>query len=325
MKPFSYKISVIGAGAVGATLAQRLFEYGLADVVLVDILKDLARGKALDLMDGAPITRTEKSIIGTDDYEEISGSDIVVITAGLPRKPGMSREDLISKNALIVKDVAARISQNAPKAIVIVVTNPLDVMTYLALKTTGFDKRKVMGMAGVLDGSRFITLIAEELKIRRSLVRTFVMGSHGDTMVPVISKTIVEGKPLSSVLSAEKIEDIVRRTCNRGAEIVSLLGTGSAYYSPSASALRMIRAIMDDCGEIVTASAYLEGEYGLSDICMGVPCRLDSRGVVEVVEFELSEQEKAAFSKSAKVVESSIELLRARHLIHRQTVKDGAG
>jgi len=314
MKPFSYKISVIGAGAVGATLAQRLFESGLADVVLVDIIKNIACAKALDMLDASPILRTEKSIIGTDDYKEIQGSDIVVITAGLPRKPGMTREDLISKNAAIVKDVSVKIKNYAPKAIVIVVTNPLDAMTYLAYKTTGFDKTKVMGMAGELDGSRFIALVASELKIRRSLVKTYVMGSHGDTMVPVISRTSVDGKPLSGALSGDKIDDIVRRTRDRGAEIVSLLGTGSAYYSPSAAVLKMIRTIMDDVGEVVTASVYLEGEYGLKGIFMGVPCRLDSRGIVGVVEFDLSEQEMSAFLNSAKVVKDSIELL-----------EDGAG
>lgn len=325
MKPFSYKIAVIGAGAVGATLAQRLFESGLADVVLVDILKNIACGKALDLLDASPITGTEKSIVGTDDYKEIQGSDIVVVTAGLPRKPGMTREDLISRNAAIVKDVAAKIKTHAPRAIVIVVTNPLDTMTYLTYKTTGFDKTKVLGMAGVLDSSRFIAIIADELKIRRSSVKTCVMGSHGDTMVPVISKTFVNGKPLSSVLSGDKIDSIVKRTCDRGAEIVSLLGTGSAYYSPSAAALRMIRAIMDDRGEVITASVYLEGEYGLKDICMGVPCRLDSRGVVEVIEFDLSEQERVAFAASAKAVGSSIEFLRSSGLLRQPAEEAGAG
>lgn len=307
MKPFAYKIAVVGAGAVGATLAQRIFESGLADVVLVDIMKNIACGKALDLLDSSPITRSEKSIIGTDDFKDISGSDIVVITAGLPRKPGMSREDLISKNAAIVKDVSLKIRSYAPDSIVIVVTNPLDAMTYLAYKTTGFPKSRVMGMAGVLDGARFTALIADELKVHRSLIKTCVMGSHGDTMVPIISMTFVKGKPLSSFMSQEKINSIVKRTCDRGAEIVSLLGTGSAYYSPSAAVLRMIRAIIDDLGEVVTASAYLEGEYGLKDIFMGVPCRLDSRGVLGVVEMDISEDEKAAFKRSADVVKASID------------------
>ena len=309
MKPFSYKISVIGAGAVGATLAQRLFESGLADVVLLDIAKNMARGKALDLMDAAPITGTEKSIIGTDDYRDIEASDIVVITAGLPRKPGMTREDLISKNAAIVRDVSSKIKAHAPDSIIIVVTNPLDVMTYLAYKTTGFSRSRVVGMAGALDGSRFIALIADELKIRRDFIKTYVMGSHGDTMVPVISQTYVKGKPISELLPRDKMESIIKRTCDRGAEIVSLLGTGSAYYSPSAAVVKMIRAIMDDTGEVVTGSFYLKGEYGLKDICMGVPCRFDRRGVIEVIELELSNEEKELFSKSANAVKSSIELL----------------
>ena len=309
MKPVSYKISVIGAGAVGATLAQRIFEADLADVVLVDIVKNLAYGKAIDLYDASPITGSEKSITGTDDYKNIASSDIVVITAGLPRKPGMTREDLISKNAAIVKDVASKVKIYAPEAIVIVVTNPLDTMTYLAYKTTGFDKSRVFGMAGVLDGARFSALIAEELKVHRSSIQACVMGSHGDTMVPIISKTFVKGKPITELLSKDKIDSIVKRTCDRGAEIVSLLGTGSAYYSPSAAVLRMIKAIMDDVGEVFTASAYLNGEYGLKDIYMGVPCRFDRRGIVEVVEIGMSEAEKSSFQKSAKAVKSSIELL----------------
>jgi len=309
MKPFTYRISVIGAGAVGATLAQRLFEAGLADVVLIDVVKGLAAGKAMDLFDSSPIVGTDKTIMGTDDFSAMEDSDIVVITAGLPRKPGMSREDLISKNASIVKDISDKIKKHAPDSIVIVVTNPLDTMTYVALKTTGFPRSRVMGMAGVLDASRFVALLAEELKVKRGSIRTLVMGSHGDTMVPLVSKTFIGGKPLSGLLSADKIASIVKRTCDRGAEIVSLYGTGSAFYSPSAAVLAMIRAIMDDIGEVVTASSYLEGEYGVSGICMGVPCRMDTRGVVEVVKVEMSEEEKAAFARSAKAVKSTIDLL----------------
>ncbi len=309
MKPSLYKISVIGAGAVGATLAQRLFESGFADVVLLDVVKNIARGKALDLMDAAPIMGTEKSIVGTDDYKDIRDSDIVVITAGLPRKPGMTREDLISKNAAIVKDVSSKIKIHAPEAIVIVVTNPLDIMTYLAYKATGFNRNRVVGMAGALDGSRFIALIADELKVRRDLIKTYVMGSHGDTMVPIISQTFVNGRLLSSVIPKDKIESIVKRTCDRGAEIVSLLGTGSAYYSPSAAVLKMVKAMMDDAGDVVTASFYLNGEYGLKDICMGVPCRFDRRGVIDVMKLELSNEEKELFSRSAVAVKSSIDLI----------------
>jgi malate dehydrogenase len=303
------KVSVIGAGAVGATLAQRVFESGIADVVLVDILDKVACGKALDLMDAAPVTGTEKSITGTGDYAKIEGSSIVVITAGLPRKPGMTREDLIAKNSGIVKDVSSHIKKHAPSAIVIVVTNPLDSMTYLAYKTTGFKREKVFGMAGVLDGSRFIALIADELKVPRASVQAMVMGSHGDTMVPVVSKTLVSGKSVLTLMTKETLDKIVRRTCDRGAEIVSFLGTGGAYYSPSASVFKMVKAILNDTKELMTASAYLDGEYGLKDIYIGVPCRIGKAGIEGIVELDLSEEEARALRKSAQAIKSSIELL----------------
>jgi malate dehydrogenase len=304
------KVAVIGAGAVGATLAQRIFEAGLADVVLVDILKNVAAGKALDLLDAAPIVGTERKIVGTDDYKEVEGSSIVVITAGLPRRPGMTREDLIAKNAAIMTDVCARIKRFAPSAIVIVVTNPLDSMTYLARKLTGFRPEKVLGMAGVLDGSRFIALIADELKVPRSSVETCVLGSHGDTMVPVVSRTFVSGKPLSKVMPEDLLGRIVKRTCDRGAEIVSLLGSGSAYYSPSAAVFKMVNAILNDTKEVMTASAYLNGEYGLRDIYIGVPCRIGKGGIEKIEEFELSDIEKNALRSSAQAIKSSIQILK---------------
>ena len=303
------KISVIGAGAVGATLAQRIIEGGIADVALVDILKNIAAAKALDLMDAAPVVGHECNIIGTDNYAETKGSDIVVITAGLPRKPGMTREELIAKNAGIVKGVSENLKKYAPSAIVIVVTNPLDVMTYLALKTIGTGRNKVFGMAGVLDGSRMAYLIADELKVKRSTVQTVVLGSHGDTMVPVLSKTRVAGKPVMDLIPKDKLERIVKRTCDRGAEIVSLLGAGSAFYSPSAAALLMIKAVINDTKETLTASALLEGEYGLKDICIGVPCVIGKSGMERVVEIDLSKEEKAAFLKSASAIQGSINLL----------------
>jgi len=309
MKKSLHTVAVIGAGAVGATLAQRIFESGLADVVLIDILKKVACGKALDLVDASPLTGTEQSIIGTDDYRAIEGSDVVVITAGLPRKPGMTREDLIAKNAAIITDVSVHIKSHAPNAIVIVVTNPLDVMTYLVWKLTGFKRGKVFGMAGVLDGSRFIALIADELKVPRASVETYVMGSHGDTMVPVVSKTLVSGKPVAGLMPAATLEAIVKRTCDRGAEIVSLLGTGSAFYSPSAAVFKMLRAILGDTKEIMTVSAYLEGEYGLKDIYIGVPCRIGRTGIEKIVELDLSNEEKSALNTSAQAIKSSIELL----------------
>lgn len=307
MKRTPYKITVVGAGAVGATLAQRIIEGDIADVALIDIAKDLACAKAYDLLDAAPIKDHERIITGSDDYSAMGSSQIVVITAGLPRKPGMTREDLIARNAAIVRDVSEKVKTYAPNAIVIVVTNPLDAMTYLAWKTTGFPRHRVMGMAGVLDGSRFVQLVASELKIPRSEVETFIMGSHGDTMVPVLSKTTVKGESITDVLPKEKLAAIVRRTCDRGAEIVKLLGSGSAYYSPSAGALKMIECIVDDSKEVLTVSACLDGEYGLRDLAIGVPCSIGGGGAEKVAEFELSEEEKAAFDRSALAIRESIE------------------
>ena len=303
------KVAVIGAGQVGATLAQRVLESNLADVVLLDIVKNLAIGKAFDLLDAAPILRHERNIIGTDDYSQIKGSDIVVITAGLARKPGMSREDLISKNAAIVKGVSENIKKFAPDAVVVVVTNPLDTMTYHAYKTLGFKPNRVFGMAGLLDSSRFIYLIANELKVPRASVETFMLGSHGDTMVPLISKTRISGRPVTELLSKDALDRIVKRTCDRGAEIVNLYGAGSAFYSPSAACYRLIDIILNNLGETIVVSSYLDGEYGLKDICMGVPCKIGARGIEKVVELEMSPDEKASFARSASAIKSSIELL----------------
>jgi len=303
------KVSIIGAGAIGATLAERVLESGLADVVLLDVLKDVAAGKALDLLDAAPIVGHERSIVGTGDYGLIASSDIVVITAGFPRKPGMTREELIAKNASIVRDVSKNIKKNAPSAIVIVVTNPLDAMTYLALKETGSSREKVFGMAGILDGSRLTALIADELNVPRAKVKTVVLGSHGDTMVPVLSETRVSGKGITELLPKERMDAIIKRTRDRGAEIVGLLGAGSAYYSPSAGAFKMIKAIAKGTGETIVASTYLSGEYGLKDICIGVPCKLGRNGIEKIIELKLTEEEKEAFYKSAQAIKSTIELL----------------
>jgi len=300
------KVAIIGAGAVGATLAQRVLESALADVVLLDVIKNLAIGKALDLLDASSLLGHERNIIGTDDYKEIKGSQVVVVTAGLARKPGMSREDLIAKNAAIVKNVARNIASYAPGAIVIVVTNPLDTMTYLVCRTTGFNRERVFGMAGALDGSRFIYLISDELKVPRSSISTYMLGSHGETMIPVLSKTYVDGKPVMGLISKDKLDLIVKRTRDRGAEIVSLFGTGSAYYSPSAAAFRMVEAIAKDSQEILVASAYLDGEYGLKDICIGVPCKIGRRGIDKIVDIGLSEEESRAFRKSAQAIKNSI-------------------
>lgn len=303
------KISVIGAGNVGATLAQRIIEKDLADVAMIDIAGNIARGKALDLLDASPITGHDRAITASEDYGDIKGSSVVVITAGFPRKPGMSREELIAKNAGIVRDASSKIKAHAPDSIVIVVTNPLDSMTYLAYKSTGFKSDRVFGMAGVLDGSRLAALLAGELKCPRSSVKTYVLGSHGDTMVPVLSQTTVGGKPVSSVLSREKLDAIVKRTCDRGAEIVALLGSGSAYYSPSAAVAKMLEAIVKDTGETLAVSAYLNGEYGLKDIYIGVPAQIGKAGIRRIVELGLSDEEKASFERSAGAIRSSIELL----------------
>ena len=303
------KVSIIGAGAVGATLAQRVLESGLADVILIDILKNVALGKAMDLSDASSIVAHERSIIGTDDYKDIESSDIVVITAGLPRRSGMTRDELISKNAGIIKDVALKVKAHAPSSIIIVVTNPLDVMTYLTYKVTGFPKNRVIGMAGVLDGSRFIYLIASELGVPRSSVETYILGSHGDTMVPLISKTKVGGKPINEIMESGKLEAIVKRACDRGAEIVSSLGSGSAYYSPSAAVFKMIESILKDKKETLAASAYLEGEYGLSDLYIGVPCKIGSGGIEKIVELDISGDEKAALARSAEAIKALNKLL----------------
>jgi malate dehydrogenase len=305
------KIAVIGAGSVGATLAQRLLESALADIVLLDILKNAAQGKALDLLDASPIVGHEKSIIGTDNYEEIRDSAIVVITAGLPRKPGMTRDDLVAKNAAIIRDVAGNVKKHAPSAIIIVVTNPLDTMTYLTLRLTGFAKQKIMGMAGVLDSARFIYLLADELKVPRRSIETYMLGSHGDTMVPLISRTRVDGKLVTSVISKDSLDAIVKRTRDRGAEIVSLLGSGSAYYSPSAAVFKMIKAILGDTKETFVASAYLEGEYSLNDICIGVPLKLGKNGIEDIIGLDISEEERKALLDSAQTIKGLNKILSA--------------
>lgn len=309
MKRTALKITVVGAGSVGSALAQRIIEGDIADVALIDVVKNVACAKAYDLLDAAPIKGHERAIIGTDDFSAMKSSDIVVITAGLSRKPGMTRDDLIAKNAAIVRDIAEKVKIHAPESILIVVTNPLDVMTYLARKTTGFDRKRVLGMAGVLDGSRFAQLVAAELKVPRSEVETFVMGSHGDTMVPVLSKTTVKGDSITDVCPRDTLNAIIKRTRDRGAEIVELLGDGSACYSPSAGVLKMIECIVDDSKEVLAVSACLDGEYGLTDIAIGVPCAISRKGIEQIVEFELSDEEGAAFATSAEAVKSAINLL----------------
>lgn len=303
------KVTVVGAGFVGATCARRIIEKDLADVVLIDIVEGLAQGKALDLMESAPLEGFEAKIIGTNDYEQAKQSDVVIITAGLARKPGMSRDDLQVTNAKIVREVIENIAVSSPKAILIMVTNPLDVMSYLAFKVSGFSAQKVIGMAGVLDCARYRYFIAEALSISSSQVQAMVLGGHGDSMVPLPRYSTVNGIPITQLLDSEKIEKINARTRKGGAEIVGLLKTGSAFYAPSASVVEMIKSILYDENKILPCCVYLQGEYGLKDIYCGVPTRLSSQGVENIVEIELTAQENAALKKSAEGVRENIKKL----------------
>lgn len=304
------KVTVVGAGNVGATTAQRIVERGIADVVLVDVVDGIPQGKALDILQSGPVLGFDTRIIGTTAYEKTAGSDIAVITAGLARKPGMSREDLLSANAKIVKGITSELVKYSPNAIIIVVTNPVDLMTYLCAEVSGLSKNKVFGMAGVLDSARFKTFISMELNTSVNNVEAFVLGGHGDAMVPLPRISNVSGKPLIDLLSADKIEALVKRTRDGGAEIVSLLKTGSAYYAPSASVLEMVEAVLLDKKKILPCAAFLNGEYGVKGLYVGVPVKLGRNGVEEVVEIELTKDERTAFSKSVDMVRKGVEELR---------------
>ena len=305
------KLTVIGAGNVGATVAMRVAEKELADVVVVDVLEGVPAGKALDLAEAAPIERHDAHITGvTNDYSAAQGSDIVVITAGIPRKPGMSRDDLLSTNAGIMKSVVSEIAKVAPNAILIVVTNPLDAMCHVALDTSGFDKTKVIGMAGVLDSARFRTFIAMELNVSVDNTHAFVLGAHGDTMVPLPRYSSVAGIPITELLSAERIEALVERTRKGGGEIVSLLKTGSAYYAPASAAVEMAEAILKDKKKILPCVTYLQGEYGIQNLFIGVPVKLGSAGVEEIIEIMLTPEEHEALQKSAQAVQELVDDLK---------------
>jgi len=304
------KLTVVGAGNVGATTAQRLAESGFAnEVVLLDIVEGMPKGKALDLWEAAPVVGTDTRLTGGTDYGLAEGSDLVVVTAGLPRKPGMSRDDLLKKNAEIVGGVAEEIRDRCPEAIVIVVSNPLDVMAYVALKTTGFDRRRIIGMAGVLDAARFRSFIALELDVSVRDVSAFVLGGHGDSMVPLPRYSTVAGIPLPHLLSQERIEALVERTRKGGGEIVELLGTGSAFYAPSAAVVEMAESIVRDRNRILPCAAWLAGEYGLSDVFVGVPVKLGAGGLKEIVEIELTGEEKKALHASAAHVKETMSKL----------------
>ena len=305
------KLTVVGAGNVGATVAMRVAEKELADVVLIDVLEGVPAGKALDLAEAAPIERHDAHIAGvTNDYSAAQGSDIVVITAGIPRKPGMSRDDLLSTNAGIMKSVASEIAKVAPNAILIVVTNPLDAMCHVALDASGFDKTKVIGMAGVLDSARFRAFIAMELNVSVENTHAFVLGAHGDTMVPLPRYSSVAGIPITELMSAERIEALVERTRKGGGEIVSLLKTGSAYYAPASAATEMAEAILKDKKKILPCVTYLQGEYGIQNLFIGVPVKLGSAGVEEIIEITLTPEEREALHKSAQAVQGLVDDLR---------------
>jgi malate dehydrogenase len=300
------KITVIGAGFVGSTLVQRLAERDYADVVMFDIIPKMPQGKALDMLEAGPVIGYDSLVIGTNDYADTVDSDIVVITSGLPRKPGMTRDDLVKKNQEIVTGVTQQVVKFSPNCIIIMVTNPLDAMAQLALHVSGFSRHRVVGMAGVLDTARFRTFIAQELNVSVRDVQAYVLGGHGDTMVPLARMCTVAGVPISQLLPPERIEQIVQRTRDGGAEIVNLLGTGSAYFAPSASVLQMIDSILLDKKMIMPCAVYLQGEYGFQDIFVGVPVKLGARGVEQIIEIELNESERALLQKSADAVRELI-------------------
>ena len=300
------KISVIGAGFVGATAAHWAAEKELGDVVLVDILEGIPQGKALDLFEASPIEGFDARVIGTNGYEETKESDVVIVTSGVPRKPGMSREDLLDINRKIIESVIAEVVARSPKAILMMVTNPLDTMTYLARKKSGFPRERVMGMAGVLDTARFRSFIAMELGVSVEDIQALLLGGHGDEMVPLPRYTTVSGIPLSQLLPKETIDRLVDRTRKGGGEIVNLLKTGSAFYAPSAGVIQMAEAVLKDKKRILPCCVYLNGEYGLKDICFGVPVKLGAKGIESVIELELNEEEKKLVAKSAESVKKSI-------------------
>ena len=303
------KITVVGAGNVGATAAQRLADKELGDIVLVDIIEGMPQGKALDLAEAAPVEGYDSRLVGTNGYKETANSDVVIITSGLARKPGMSRDDLLRTNAGIVGSVTAEVMKYSSNPILIIVSNPLDAMCHVAMKASGLPKERVIGMAGVLDSARMRCFIAEALKVSVENVTAFVLGGHGDTMVPLPRFSTVAGIPLPELLPKEKIDQIVTRTANGGAEIVSLLKTGSAYYAPSAAAVEMTEAILKDKKKILPCAAYLEGEYGINGLFVGVPVKLGERGIEEIIQINLTTDERAALNKSAAAVQELVNVL----------------
>jgi malate dehydrogenase len=300
------KVAVVGAGNVGATAAQRLAEKHLArTVVMIDVVEGVPQGKALDQWQSGPIEGFDARVIGANGYDEAAGAEVFVVTAGIARKPGMSRDDLVKTNAGIVRSVAKEIARVAPKAIIVVVSNPLDVMCYVAMRASGFPRERVIGMAGVLDTARYRMFLAEAMDVSVEDIQAMVLGGHGDTMVPLVSYTTVSGIPVSQLIAADKLAAIVDRTRNGGAEIVAFLKTGSAYYAPSAAAVQMVEAIALDKRRILPCSAWLQGEFGLRDVFCGVPCKLGRRGLERIVEITLTDAERADLVKSADAVRAT--------------------
>ncbi|MGE0199400.1 MAG: malate dehydrogenase [Candidatus Melainabacteria bacterium] len=305
------KIAVVGAGNVGATLVQRLAEAELSKTVaVVDIVEGVPQGKALDILESGPVYGYDTRVVGSNDYSLLAGSEIVVVTAGSPRKPGMSRDDLLSINAKIMREVCGHIKKHAPNATVIIVSNPLDAMCHVALETLGFPSRRVIGMAGVLDSARFRTFIAEELDVSVEDVHAFVLGGHGDTMVPLARYSTVAGIPIPELIKTDRLEQIIQRTRDGGAEIVAHLKTGSAFYAPSASVVDMVESIVKDKKRILPCAVYLEGQYGVQGLYVGVPVKLGRNGIEDVVEIKLTAEEQSLFQNSVKAVEGLVEALK---------------
>lgn len=304
-----HKVTVVGAGHVGSTTALRLVDKELADVVLVDIVEGMPQGKSLDLLQAGPVEGHDCQLEGSNDYDASEGSDVVVITAGLPRKPGMSRDDLLLKNAAIVKEVTENVSRRSPDSILIVVSNPLDAMCQLARHVSGFPRQRVIGMAGILDSARFRTFIAQELGVSVANTHAFVLGGHGDTMVPLPRYSTVAGIPITELIPEDRLQALIERTRDGGAEIVKLLKAGSAYYAPASAIAEMVEAILKDKRKILPCAAYLQGEYGISDLYVGVPVKLGRGGIEEIVQINLTSEEKAELEKSASAVQELANVL----------------
>jgi malate dehydrogenase len=313
MMPMFTKIAVIGAGNVGATLVQRLAEKELAKtIVVVDVVEGVPQGKALDIMQSGPVYGYDTKVVGTNGYDDVAGAELVIITAGIARKPGMSRDDLLDTNARILREVCTQVKAKASNCMVIVVSNPLDIMCHVALETTGFPANRVFGMAGVLDTSRYITFLAEAADVSVEDIQAFVLGGHGDTMVPMPRYTTVAGIPITQFIDEAKLQQIIDRTRNGGAEIVSFLKTGSAYYAPSASVVAMVESIVKDKKRILPCAAYLTGQYGVNNLYVGVPCKLGKNGLEQIIELPLTPEERDMLNVSIQDVSTNVEKLKAR-------------